>query len=463
VGSRSTFGGSGPVLPKFEKVQRRYILKTAAKTKPTEPARARDARGGQTGQEASDGEKAPLTQGAGAPEKDKQAAQPWKDFHADLSWLQARLLPDGRTALEYIKSDLIGQAVERRTGRMVEKLLTMFTLFIGDGPIDTWYVPQFPESLDPKDRDLVRLLLCFVWQVSTLFNQELNQDKEVHRAILQVAKAEMLFYKAEEARKALEAHRAEGRRAAALLASLLGVERRMDVFGSDAGSGYVMDGGPKAPEGRARVVEEFANYVDHGTIQVLRTTHLLPTDTRSITMADDAYLSCLECDWRVKDAVEKTGHSFREILKECQLVLGGQPDYPDTWPIRWPPGYISPAHGHLVRVVLFLTWHPSADDYRDEDLQRRHGRTVAWMADYEAAVRLTAAHRSRQAGGKAARKKQGDFTTGEVKRRWMESKVPENSRASAIAASMAKDEHPISATRVRQIVRTLGLRKEKRK
>jgi len=385
----------------------------------------------------------------------EQDPQPWKDFHADLGWLQARLLPNGQTALEFIKNDLIGQTVERRTGRMVEELLAICTLFIGDGPIDTWRLPQFPEFLNPKDRDLVRLLLCFVWQVSTLLNQKLNQDKEVHRAILQVAETEVLFYKAEEARKALEAHRAEGRRSAALLAGLLGVERRMDVFGGDAGSGCDLDEGPKAPEEQARLVEEFGNYVDNRTIQVLRTTSLPPKDKRPITKADDATLSCLEHDWRVEEAVKATRHSFREILKECHLVLGGQPDYPDTWPIRWPCGYISPEHGPLVRAVLFLTWHPSADDYRDEDLQRRHDRAVDWLAQYVSSVRLTAEHRRRQAGGRAAAMSEKRSSNREdIVREWASlSNKPKRERAGIIAGRLG-----ITAGQVRRHAKRAGLR-----
>jgi hypothetical protein len=89
----------------------------------------------------------------------KQASQPWRNFHADLGSLKARLLPSGQTALEFIKTDLIGQTAERQTGRMVEDLLAMCTLFIGDGPIDSWALPQFPEfwgsSLSEMDARLV--------------------------------------------------------------------------------------------------------------------------------------------------------------------------------------------------------------------------------------------------------------------------------------------------------------------
>jgi hypothetical protein len=172
-------------------------------------------------------------------------------------------------------------------------------------------------------------------------------------------------------------------------------------------------------------------------------------------MADDATLSCFEHDWRIEEAVEKTGHSFREILKECQLVLGGQPDYPDTWPIRWPPGYISPEHGPLVRAVLFLTWQPSADDYRDEDLQRRHNRAVDWMAHHVAGVHLTAEHRRRQAGGRAAAMSEKRSSNREdVVRGWASlSNKPKRERAATIASRLG-----ITAGQVRRHVRKAGLR-----
>jgi hypothetical protein len=229
----------------------------------------------------------------------------------------------------------------------------------------------------------------------------------------------------------------------------------MDVYGSDAGSVCEVGGGPKTPVERARVVEEFGNYVDHGTIQVLRTTHLPPADARPITMADDVTLSCLEHDWRIEEAVKATGHSFREILKECHLVLGGQPDYPDTWPIRWPCGYVSSEHGHLVRAVLFLTWHPSADDYRDEDLQRRHERTVDWMAQYLAGVHATAEHRRRQAGGRAAAVSEKRSANREaVVRAWASlNNMPKRDRAAIIAKRLR-----IAAGQVRRHVKKAGLR-----
>jgi len=249
--------------------------------------------------------------------------------------------------------------------------------------------------------------------------------------------------------------RSEGRRLVALLTGLLGVEPRMDVFGSDAGAGYEMDGGPKTPEERAQVVEEFANYVDHGTIQALRITHLPPTDMRPITIADDATLSCLEHDWRVEEAVKATGHSFREILRKCQLILGGQPDYPDTWPIRWPCGFISTEHGLVVRAVLFLTWHPSADEYRDEDLKRRHAKAVDWMAHYVAGRHLTAEHRRRQAGGRAAAGSEVRNQNREaVIKAWSSLKNrPERDRASIIA-----DRVGITVGQVRRLVKKAGLR-----
>jgi len=249
--------------------------------------------------------------------------------------------------------------------------------------------------------------------------------------------------------------RSEGRRLVALLTGLLGVERRMDVFGSDTASGCEMDGDQKAPVGQGQVVEEFANYVDHGTIQDLRTTHLPPADMRPITIADDATLSCLEHDWRVQEAVKKTGHSLREILKECQLVLGGQPDYPDTWPIRWPCGYVLREHGPLVRAVLLLSWHPSAEDYRDEDLKRRHDRTVDWIAQYVSGMRLTAEHRRRQAGGRAAAMSEKRSSNREdVVREWASlSNKPRRERAAIIATRLG-----VAAGQVRRHVRRAGLR-----
>jgi hypothetical protein len=121
-----------------------------------------------------------------------QAARPWKDFHGDVDSLRSWTRSDGKKIdlVAHIESDPIGQAVEKRTGRTVEEILTTCCLFIGDGAIDTWHVPRLPESWEPKNRDLVRLLLGFAWQLSTLP----NQDKETDRALEKVAEARRTFY-----------------------------------------------------------------------------------------------------------------------------------------------------------------------------------------------------------------------------------------------------------------------------
>jgi hypothetical protein len=187
---------------------------------------------------------------------------------------------------------------------------------------------------------------------------------------------------------------------------------------------------PRAEAGleeRAETVEEFRVYLgDHEWLEEARTRVLSPSDMKPVTMnVDDATLACLEGHWRVQEAVKATGHSFREILKECQLVLDGNPDYPSGWTIRWPCGFIpsrygpsehghASEHGRLVRAVLFLVWPfsvgyqvwleagrprhlmlmwplstDSCDDFRRE-LERRHNAAVTWTAHYGAEVNSTA-------------------------------------------------------------------------
>ena len=231
--------------------------------------------------------------------------------------------------------------------------------------------------------------------------------------------------------------------------------------------------GTSAPQKRAQAYEEFASRIgDHEIVEGVLTKLLSPADTKPITMVvDDATLACLEHDWRVKEAVEKTGHPFRDILKNCQLVLDGQPDYPSTWPIRWPCGFIPEEHGRRIRAVLFLVWAFSADDLGDDDLMHRHDRAVDWMAHYVAGVDLTAARVRLDAEDRKLRKqrqglakarntlgKKGEATAAEVERRWKASTRTEHERVFFITKSMNKDGWKISKRWVRQIIADRKLR-----
>ena len=211
---------------------------------------------------------------------------------------------------------------------------------------------------------------------------------------------------------------------------------------------------------RRKIVEEFANYVDYEKREIVpeaRRRILSSSDVDPVRMnVVDATLAGLVHDWRVKDAVAKTGHTFQEILTNCQLLLDGQPDYPDTWTIRWPCGFIAPDNGHLVRAALLLVWAFNDDDPRDENLQRRHERAVDWMAHYVAGVRLTAEHRRRQAGGHgAAASDKRTANRKAVVRQWMSlSNRPTHERAAIIA-----DRLGITARHVRRLLRKSGLRR----
>jgi len=234
-----------------------------------------------------------------------------------------------------------------------------------------------------------------------------------------------------------------------------------------AGKGGEAEQGRKAPQRRAQAYEEFASRIgDHEIVEGVLTKYPSPADTKPITfVVDDATLACLEHDWRVKEAVEKTGHPFRDILKNCQLVLGGQPDSPSTWPIRWPCGFIPEEHGQRIRAVLFLVWAFSADDLGDDDLTHRHDRAVDWMAHYQAGVDLTAArtrqaaeHRRRQEGGKG-RTKVREHNVEEVKRLWPLCPYHTERRKIEWVARRAKPKKVCDRT-VRRIASELGFLKK---
>ena len=220
----------------------------------------------------------------------------------------------------------------------------------------------------------------------------------------------------------------------------------------------------KGTQKRARAYEEFASRIgDHEIVEGVLTKYPSPADTKPITMVvDDATLACLEHDWRVKEAVEKTGHPFRDILKNCQLVLDGQPDYPSTWPIRWPCGFIPEEHGRRIRAVLFLVWAFSADDLGDDDLMHRHDRAVDWMAHYVAGVDLTAARvrldaerRRRQNGGRASAMSENRkaVSLDTIRKEWNRLTNPKHERAAIIAGNLG-----LSARQVRRLVKKVDLR-----
>jgi len=216
--------------------------------------------------------------------------------------------------------------------------------------------------------------------------------------------------------------------------------------------------GAKGRRTRSKIVEEFANYIDHENRQIVpeaRRTPLAWTSIKPVKMnVDDATLACLEHDRRIKEAVAKTGHTFRDILKNCQLVLDGQPEYPDTWPIRWPCGFVTAENGHLVRAALLLVWAFNRDDLGDEDLRRRHDRAVDWMAHYVAGVKLTAEYKRRQAGGRAASRSESRNENRDVViQHWASlSNRPTHERAALIAERIG-----ITPGQVRRLARKAGL------
>jgi hypothetical protein len=222
--------------------------------------------------------------------------------------------------------------------------------------------------------------------------------------------------------------------------------------------------GESAAQRRARAYEEFASRIgDHEIVEGVLTKYPSPADTKPITfVVDDSALECLEHDWRVKEAVEKTGHSFGEILKNCQLVLDGQPNSPSTWPIRWPCGFIPEEHGRRIRAVLFLVWAFSADDLGDDDLMHRHDRAVDWMAHYVAGVDLTAArvrldaeHRRRQNGGRATAmsENRNAVSLDTIRKEWNRLTNPKHERAMIIAGNLG-----LSDRQVRRLVKKADLR-----
>jgi hypothetical protein len=109
----------------------------------------------------------------------------------------------------------------------------------------------------------------------------------------------------------------------------------------------------------------------------------------------------------------------------------------------------------MVRAVLLLVWAFSKDDLRDDDLNRRHDRVPDWMAHYVAGRQLTAEHRRRQAGGRAAANSEDRTARREdVRREWLSLlHKPERDRAAIIAERLG-----ITAGQVRRVVRKTGLR-----
>jgi hypothetical protein len=118
-----------------------------------------------------------------------------KQFVANLA--QLRHYKAGEQEIDlvgHIKSDPIGQAAEQRTGLTAEELLTGCSLYIGDPQyLDSWPVTDYNGVVKAEDDYLVRLLLSFAWQVSTLP----NQDEQTDRALDTVAQARKDFYASE--------------------------------------------------------------------------------------------------------------------------------------------------------------------------------------------------------------------------------------------------------------------------
>jgi len=126
-----------------------------------------------------------------------------KCFQANLDQLRHHKAGDEDVdLLGHIKNDPIGQAAEQRTGRTVEELLAGCSLYIGDPQyLDSWPFTDYDGVVKVEDDWLVRLLLSFAWQVSTLP----NQDEETDRALDTVAQARKDFY----AREKLDAQTRE--------------------------------------------------------------------------------------------------------------------------------------------------------------------------------------------------------------------------------------------------------------
>jgi hypothetical protein len=242
-----------------------------------------------------------------------------------------------------------------------------------------------------------------------------------------------------------------------------------------------------AAENRGQAVEEFRIYLDPDRISCdeARTKHLSPKDAKPVTIdIGDAELLQLADDWKFKNLPQLAGHSLRDILIECRLVIEPQIYKPGRWPVRWPRGFIhaySADHtysvGCLIRLLLVRAWVISSPWNKADDEQKLKLELAnewwqhcgdAMRAERERALAEANLAKERKRHSNAAKKKnedQGKSTGDEVEKRFLRSTLPVDQRASRIAMDMKKDWkkgepwNAIGDRRVRQIIEDRNLKK----
>jgi hypothetical protein len=183
-------------------------LKTAAKTSRSKPAGVAITQAASVGEEDGEGENSPKPP-KGARGVDSDAANFMADhatarpgaveFASSKNIRGLRYItPDleklrhyragGKESdlVAYLKSGTIGKAVEKRTGRTVEELLSGCRLVMGDFQfLDSWIILCSDSLVKAEDQFHVRLLLLHAWSLSAMP----NQDEETDRALASVADA----------------------------------------------------------------------------------------------------------------------------------------------------------------------------------------------------------------------------------------------------------------------------------